>query len=224
MSEHTAEPETGQSRLSAMAAGAGAVALVAGLGGVRLLETGSRTGIEGGVLLLVAALGVLAVAIGGRPYGPAVEGSLDLSARLGLGVLGGVLAGLFHGLLTEVAGGVGLTLLLGVGVDVDLSAGQYLLRAMYGSVWGVAMGVLYPVLPGRGVAGKGATFSLLPTVYTLFVVYPVFLGLGLLGVRQGLLTFPLVLLGNALAAIIAAWVISWGGETDLAPVSDPLVR
>jgi hypothetical protein len=224
MSEHAAEPGTGQSRLSAMAAGAGAVALAAGLGGVGLLEMGSRTGIEVGILLLVAALGLLAVAIGGRPYGPAVEGSLDLSARLGLGVLGGVLAGLFHGLLTEVAGSTGVTLLLGVGVDVDLSAGQYLLRAMYGSVWGVALGLLYPVVPGKGFAGKGATFSLLPSMYTLFVVYPVFLGLGLLGVRQGLLTFPLVLLGNAFGGMVAAWVISWGGETDLAPVSDPLVK
>jgi len=223
MSEHADEPRTGRNRISVMAAGAGAIALAAGLGGVRLLETGSRTGIEGGVLLLVAALGLLAVVIGGRPYGPAVEGSLDLSARLGLGVLGGVLAGLFHGLLTEVAGGIGLTVLLGVGIDVDLSAGQYLLRAMHGSVWGVALGVLYPVVPGKGVAGKGAMFSLLPSMYTLFVVYQVFLGLGLLGVRQALATFPLVLLGNALAGVVAAWVISWGGQTDLAPVSDPLV-
>jgi hypothetical protein len=68
------------------------------------------------------------------------------------------------------------------------------------------------------------TFSLLPSLYTLLVVYPVFLGLGLLGVRQGLLTFPLVLVGNAVAGLVAAWVISWGGETDLAPVSAGLVE
>ena len=225
MSEHTVEPGTDRSRPSAnMATGAGVVAFAAWLGGAGLLETGSRTGIEVGILLLVAALGLLAVAIGGRPYGPAVEGSLDLSARLGLGVLGGVLAGLFHGLLTEVAGSIGLTFFLGVGVDVDLSAGQYLLRAMHGTVWGVALGLLYPAVPGKDFASKGAMFSLLPSMYTLLVVYPVFLGLGLLGVRQGFLTFPLVLLGNALAGVVAAWVISWGGETDLAPVSDPLVR
>lgn len=89
---------------------------------------------------------------------------------------------------------------------------------------GVALGVLYPLVPGRGFAGKGALFSLLPSMYTLLVVYPVFLGLGLLGVRQGFLTFPLVLLGNAFAGIVAAWVIAWGGETDLAPVSAPLVE
>ena len=149
---------------------------------------------------------------------------MDLSARLGLGVLGGVLAGLFHGLLTEVVGSIGLTLLLGVGIDVDLSAGQYLLRAAYGSVWGIVLGAVYPVIPGRGFAVRGVTFSLLPSVYTMFVVYPMFLGLGLLGVRQGFLTFPLVLIGYALAGMVAAWVISWGGETDLAPVSAPLVK
>jgi hypothetical protein len=224
MSDHAAELDAGKTRLSAMTVGAGAAALAAGLGGFGLLEAGSRSGIEGGILLLVAALGLLAVAIGGRPYGPAVEGALDLSARLGLGVLGGVLAGLVHGLLTEAAGSVGLTLLLGVGVDVDLSAGQYLMRAAYGAVWGIFLGAVYPAIPGRGFAARGVAFSLLPSVYTLFVVYPVLLGLGFLGVRQGFLTFPLVLVGYAVAGMVAAWVISWGGETDLAPVSAPLVE
>ncbi len=223
MTEQTTDSSGGPNRLSIMSVGVGAVALIAGLAGAGLLETGTTLGIQGGILLLVASLGLAAVAIGGHPFGPAVEGPLDLSARLGLGVLGGVLAGLFHGVLTEVSGSIGLTLMLGVGVDVDLSAGQYLMRALYGSVWGIAFGILYPVVPGEGFAGKGAIFSLVPSLYTLLVVYPVFLGLGLLGVRQGLLTFPLVLVGNALAGLVAARVISWGGETDLAPVSDPLV-
>lgn len=224
MNEGTAEPVAGGSRMSAMAMGLGMAAIVAGVGGVGLLGLGSRVGIEGGVMLLVAALGLLAVSLGGRPFGPDVEGSLDLSARLGLGLLGGALAGVVHGLLTEAAGGLGLTLLLGVGIDVDLSAGQYLMRALYGSAWGVGLGILYPAIPGDGFAGKGSTFSLLPTFYTLFVVYPVFLGLGLLGVRQGFLTFCFVLIGNVLAGVVAAWVVSWAGRTDLAPVSAPLVE
>jgi hypothetical protein len=224
MNEQVADASPARTGPSVTAVATGAVGLVSGLAGLGLLETGSRTGIEGGILLLVAGLGLLAVAIGGRAYGPDVEGPLDLSARIGLGVLGGVLAGLVHGLLTEAAGSIGLTLLFRVGIDIDLSAGEYLLRAMHGAAWGFALGILYPVVPGEGFAAKGATFSLLPSVYTLFVVYPVFLSLGLLGVRQGFFTFPLVLLGNAIAGLVAAWVISWGGETDLAPVSDPLVR
>ena len=224
MSEHVVEPEGAAPKFSVMHAGMGVAGVAALLGGIGMLDTGLPIGVEAGVLLLVAGLGLLAVGIGGRPYGPAVEGSLDLSSRLGLGVLGGVLAGLFHGVLTEVSGSVGLTLLLGVGVDVELSAGQYLVRALYGSVWGLALGVLYPVIPGQGAAAKGVTFSLLPSLYTLAIVYPVFLGLGFLGVRAGLLTFVLVIVGYALAGVLAAGVIAWGSETDLAPVSDPLVR
>jgi hypothetical protein len=223
MNEHATESGVGRTGVSVTTAVMGAAGLAAGLAGIGLLEAGSIAGIEGGIILLVASLGLLAVAIGGRPYGPAVEGPLDLSARLGLGLLGGALAGLVHGLLTEFAGSVGLTVLLGVGVDIDLSAGQYLVRALYGSAWGVALGVLYPAVPGEGFAAKGATFSLLPSLYILFVVYPVFMGLGVLGVRQGLLTFPLVLLGNACAGLVAAWVISWGARTEVAPVGDPLV-
>lgn len=224
MSEQAAEPVAGRNRVSTTAVALGIVGIAAALGGIGLLDLGTRLGVEGGTLLLVGALGLLAVAIGGRPYGPAVEGSLDLSSRLGLGLLGGALAGLVHGVLTVAVGSVGLTVLLGVGIDVELSAGQYLFRALYGSAWGLALGALYPVIPGDEFAGKGTTFSLLPSLYTLFVVYPVFLGLGLLGVRQGFLTFPFVLLGNAIAGLVAAWVISWGAETDLAPVSDPLVE
>jgi hypothetical protein len=201
----------------------GILALVAGVAGAEVVETGTRLGITGGILLLVAALGLAAVAVGGRAYGPAVEGPLDMSARIGLGVLGGLLAGLLHGALTEAVGGIGLTVWLGVGVDVDLSAAEWTLRAVHGAAWGLALGVLYRAVPGAGFAAKGATFSLLPSLYTLFVVYPVFLGLGVLGVRQGYLTFGFVLLGNVLIGVVAAWVISWGETSDIAPVSDPLV-
>jgi len=223
MSDQGAEPVTSGSRASGLALGLGAGGLAAAFGGVAWVQTGSPVGLQGGILLIVLSLGLLGVAIGGHPYGPQVEGALDLSARLGLGLLGGVLGGLAHGVATEVFGSVGLTVLLGVGVDVDLSAAQYLARAVHGGAWGLGLGLLYPIVPGEGFAQKGATFSLLPSLYTLLVVYPVFLGLGLLGVRQGFLTFPLVLLGNAFAGLIAAWVITWGRETDLAPVSAALV-
>lgn len=222
MTDDSTGPTPGFARSSMMRTGLGVVAVVSGLTGAQLIDLGTRTGITGGILLLVVALGLGAVAVGGRAYGPGVEGPLDLSARIGLGLLGGVMAGLFHGVLTEITGSVGLTLLLGVGVDVDLSAAEWVLRIVNGGLWGFALGVFYPWIPGASFAGKGALFSLLPTVYTLFVVYPVFLGLGLLGVRQGLLTFPLVLIGYLVGGVVAAWVISWGERTDVAPVSDPL--
>jgi hypothetical protein len=223
MSEPGTEPTDGTNRASPVGLGLGFLGIMAAFAGVSWVQMGTTLGIQGGILLIVLALGFLAVAIGGHPYGPEVEGALDLSARLGLGLLGGVLGGLVHGVATEVMGSVELTLLLGVGIDVDLSAGQYLLRAVYGGAWGLGLGLLYPLVPGATFAAKGAIFSLLPSLYTLLVVYPVFLGLGLLGVRQGFLTFPLVLIGNAVAGMVAAWVIAWGRETDVAPVSAALV-
>ena len=223
MSEPGTESAGETKRASAVGLGLGFLGIMAAFAGLSWVQMGTPLGIQGGILLIVLALGFLAVAIGGHPYGPEVEGALDLSSRLGLGLLGGVLGGLAHGVATEVVGSVQLTLLLGVGIDVDLSAGQYLLRAVYGGAWGLGLGLLYPIVPGASFAGKGAIFSLLPSLYTLLVVYPVFLGLGLLGVRQGFLTFPIVLIGNAVAGMVAAWVIAWGRETDVAPVSAPLV-
>jgi hypothetical protein len=223
MSDPSAEPADRANRTSPIGLGLGFLGILAAFAGVSWVQMGTTLGIQGGVLLIVVALGCLAVAIGGHPYGPDVEGALDLSSRLGLGLLGGVLGGLAHGIATEVFGSVELTMLLGVGIDVDLSAGQYLLRAVYGGAWGLGLGLLYPLIPGATFVGKGAVFSLLPSLYTLLVVYPVFLGLGLLGVRQGFLTFPIVLIGNAIAGMVAAWVVAWGRETDVAPVSAPLV-
>lgn len=200
------------------------LAVVGGLGGARLLEIGGPTGISAGVLALVAMLACAAVAIGGRRFGPDIEGPLDLSARIGLGLLAGTLAGLFHGVLTELNASLALSAALGVAVDVDLSAAEWGMRALHGSVWGLALGVLYPAIPGRDFSTKGAVFSLLPSLYTLIIIYPVVMGVGILGLRIGALAWLFVLAGNALAGIVAAGVIAWGGRTDLAPLSRPLVR
>ena len=82
-----------------------AVTMVLGLAGARLLIMGGRSAITGGILLLIGALAAEAVAFGGRAWGPDVEGSLDLSSRLGLGVLGGILAGLLHAVVPGLEGG-----------------------------------------------------------------------------------------------------------------------
>jgi hypothetical protein len=201
----------------------GIAALVSGLVGERLLETGSRLGISSGILLLVVMLACAAVAIGGRPFGPEAEGPLDLSARLGLGLLAGVLAGLFHGILTELNSVLSLSTALGASVDTDLSAAEWGFRALVGSVWGVIFGVFYPSVPGEGFVARGIVFSLLPSVYTLLLVYPVFMGVGVLGVSLGSLAWLFVLVGNGLAGVVAAAVIRWGEHTELAPVSRPLV-
>ncbi len=198
-----------------------AAALV--VSGERLLSMGGRGPISAGVLLLVAALGAASVAAGSTRFGPSVEGPLDLSARLGLGVLGGVLAALVHGLLTVLAGGTGLVGLLGSGVDAGLGAADWGSRLSHGATWGFLLGLLWRYLPGADPVRKGLVFSLLLSAYVLLVRFPFFESVGFFGLGLGIATLFLVLIGNAVAGVVAASVIGWGARTPERPVSRALV-
>lgn len=200
-----------------------AIAVVLGVAGGRLLLGGSASTISSGILLIVAGLGGLGVAFGSLPFGPSQEGSIDLSTRIGLGLLGGLLAGLLHGVMTEAAGWLGLTSALGAGIDVALSPMEWWSRAMLGSVWGLIMGLVWPFLPGSGHIQRGAAFGLLLTIWQLFFVYPFVLELGVAGVEVGLGVVPFVLVGLVVSGVVAGKVIGWGGSTDLAPLSAQLV-
>lgn len=200
------------------------VTIVLGLAGARLLITGGRSAITGGILLLIGALAAEAVAFGGRAWGPDVEGSLDLSSRLGLGVLGGILAGLFHALLTLFAGWTGFAALLGSGIEVHLVAADWGGRLLHGVAWGFVFGLTWRLIPAADFVGKGLVFSLVVSAYVLLIRFPFFEGAGFLGIDLGLFTSVLVLIGNALAALVAAAVIAWGARSPDRPVSQRLVR
>lgn len=200
-----------------------AIAVVLGLAGSRLLLMGDRLALTGGVLLCVAGLAAGGVAVGSRAFGAAVEGRLDLSTRLGLGLLGGLLGGLAHGVLTLSAGWLDLPGLLGTGLDVQLSALEWWNRAVAGSIWGLVLGAIYPILPEGSFVKRGATFGLLLALFQLFYVYPFQLGLGLAGLDLGWGVVPLVALGTVLAGIFAAWPIAWAGRGTDDPLSAPLV-
>lgn len=200
-----------------------AIAAVLGIAGWRLLLIGDRLALSGGILLLVAALAAGGVALGGTAYGAAREGRLDLSTRLGLGLLGGILAGLLHGVLTETAGWLGLPGLLAANVDVDLTAYDWWHRTLLGGLWGLGFGILYPYVPGRSFAKKGAVFGLILAAWQLFYVYPVRLGLGLGGLEAGVGVPVLVIVGIVLAAVVASSVVAWGGRAEGDPLSVALV-
>lgn len=201
-----------------------AVAIALGLAGARLLISGGSSAITGGILLLIGALAAEAVAFGGRAWGPDVEGSLDLSSRLGLGVLGGILAGLFHALVTLFAGWTDIAAWLGSGIDVQLSAADWGVRLLHGVAWGFVLGLTWRLIPGADFVGKGLAFGLVVSAYLLLVRFPFFEDVGFLGIELGLFTSVLVLIGNALAAVIAAAVIAWGARSPDRPVSQRLVR
>jgi len=201
---------------------AAAVAAFCLVAGVQLLGSGDVTTIAPAILLFAASLAAAAVALGGRDYGPELEGPLDLSARLAMGLLGGVLAGLVHGLLTWIAAPIAAGVLAG-GMDTGLGAEAWRMRVVLGGLWGMVLGVFYFGIPGGDFVRRGLAFSLLPSMVTLLYVYPVILGAGMLGVRLGPLAWAFVAIGNALVAVLAAAVIEWAGRTDLAPISRPLV-
>jgi hypothetical protein len=199
------------------------VTIILALAGARLLVMGGRSAITGGILLLIAALAAEAVALGSGAWGPAVEGDLDLSSRLGLGVLGGILAALLHGLLTLFAGWTGIGALLAPGLEVQLSAAEWGMRVLSGVTWGFLFGLAWRWLPGSDFVTKGLVASLILSFYLLLVRYPFFESAGFLGIEFGAFTSLLVLVGNAIAAVVAAGVIAWGARSPDRPVSQALV-
>lgn len=187
--------------------------------GAVLVARLDRTGMTAGILLFVAGLGFLAVALGSRPYGSDVEGPLDLSSSLALGLLGGVLGALANTAVVWLFGSAGIPQSVGVAISSEMTGLDWAARAWYGGLWGVALGVLLPVVPGRGAVARGAVFSLLPTFYMWFKVFPLDRGAGFFGLELGLLTPLFVMLFNLVWGAVAGGVLRWGQRTDEGPVS-----
>ncbi len=196
-------------------------ALGAGGAGVFMLATG-RGSLSLGVLLVIAGLAATGVLLGSGPQGPEVEGRLDLSARLGLGLLGGVL-----GALASVAGRwlvveAGVADALGVVLSASWTAPDLLAHLGSGAVWGLMLGVLWSHLPGLSPGGRGALFSLIPSLYVLLKVYPLDRDLGLAGAELGTWTFAIVIALNLLWGVVAGASVGWGEVAEEAPVARPI--
>lgn len=199
----------------------GAAGVACLLGGLDLVARVKAVAVSGGVLLLVAALGLVATAVGRGEYGPEVEGRLDLSTRLAAGLLGGALGGVAHLLLARATGLVGLPALLGVDLAVWLTPGEMAGRMASGAVWGLAFGVFHPRVPGDGSIQRGLVFSAAPALWVLMVVFPD-LKYGVFGVELGALTFVVVAFHHLAWGAVVGGVVRWAERTDLGPVSRPL--
>lgn len=180
------------------------------------------TGVSAGVLLLVVALAFLATALGQRAYGPETEGRLDLSSRLGVGLLGGVLGGVAQLLVAWSAGAAGLPDLLGVDLMVRLTPGELAGQAGSGAFWGLVFGATYRRVPGRGAVARGLMFSLVPALWVLAVVYPQDFKYGFFGVELGALTFAVVILHYLVWGAVVGGLLRWAERTEFGPVSRPL--
>jgi len=198
-----------------------ALALASLAGGAWWARQLDTTGVTGGILLLVAALGFLAVALGQGPYGPDTEGRLDLSARLAAGLLGGALGGMAHLVVAAVVDAVGIPDLVGVEMVTRLTGAGLGTHAASGAGWGVLLGVLYPRLPGAGPVARSLLFSLVPALWVLLMTFPG-MKYGVFGVELGALTFLFVILYHLVWGAVAGSVLRWARDTEYGPLSRPL--
>ncbi len=190
-------------------------------GGAWMLRGLDRTGVSAGLLLLVAALGLLSTAVGQGRWGPEEEGRLDLSTRLAVGTLGGLLGGLAYLAVAWLGGLAALPELVGSGWQVRAGPAAWASRAAAGAGWGLVFGLLLRRLPGRGPVRRGLLFSPVPALWTLLVTFPG-MEFGWFGVRLGVLTFVPVVIYHLAWGLVTGRTVRWARETDLAPLSRPL--
>lgn len=198
------------------------VASLAALGGGAFLLATGRGSISVAILLVIAGLAAAGVLLGSGPCGPSVEGPLDLSARLGLGLLGGILGALATVLARFALVALGVDRVLDVVLPASWTGIELAMHVGSGAVWGTVLGLLYPFLPGSTPGGRGALFSLVPSLYVLLKVYPVDRDLGVFGVELGTWLFVFVLGLNLLWGAVTGATVGWAETAEEAPVARPI--
>jgi len=210
-------------RVGALGAGAGGIALLATEGAPLTLA----------VLLFMAALAAAGVLLGGDAHGADVEGRLDLSARLGLGLLGGLLGAAVSAAARSVVATFGSIGALSMGLTSGWTRAEFLSHLGSGAVWGLMLGVLYTRLSGSPAA-RGATFALAPTLYVVIRLglgepaldfargeLPLISALALYAGRGVFAVFS-ILAVNVLWGAIAGATLGWGEAGDETPVARPI--
>ena len=120
--------------------------------------------------------------------------------------MGGILGGLAHALFLYLSGKVGLTQFLGVDIAPHLSWNWLQPKLLWGGIWG-ALFALCGIMVRRKLVRAALIFSLIPSAFHLFYVYPQLTRYGYLGIGLGLLTPLVVICANAVYGVVmAAWV------------------
>ncbi|MFV1987701.1 MAG: hypothetical protein ACC682_10485 [Gemmatimonadota bacterium] len=198
-----------------------AISVVSLAGGGFLLATG-RGDISSGVLLLIVGLASSGVLLGGGRYGPSSEGVNDLSARLGLGLLGGVLGALAILVVRAVLEGFGIPDAVGVELTPVWTGSAFLGHLGAATLWGMVLGVVFPYFPGVSPGSTGLRFSLVISAYMFVRGYPLDLDLGWFGLDLGVFAWVFVVGLNMVWGLVTGAVIGWGEESDEAPVARPI--
>lgn len=121
-----------------------------------------------------------------------------LSALFAAGSLGGLATVLTLWLF----GVLGISGALGVGLAPPLTPPMIYSFMIWGGIWGFAF--LLP-LGSLNMFVRGLLLSVGPTIVQLLVVFPMKMGVGVLGLDLGTLTPLLVLIFNGVWGLVAAW-------------------
>jgi len=121
---------------------------------------------------------------------------------------GGALGALVDSVNIWLLGKVGITSLLGIGLQPEFTMTWLYPRLVWGGIWGLLF--LLPFLKTR-LYLRGMLFSLLPSAMVLFMVFPS-MSKGLLGLEFGTLTPILVVLLNFVWGIVASLWYWHGAE------------
>lgn len=114
----------------------------------------------------------------------------------------GCLGGLATVLTLWLFGMLGISAALGVALAPSLTPSMIYSFMIWGGIWGFAF--LLP-LGSMNMFARGLLLSLGPTIVQCLIVFPMKLGVGVLGQDLGTLTPLLVLIFNAVWGLVAAW-------------------
>ena len=114
---------------------------------------------------------------------------------------GGALGALIDSVNIWILGQAGITAMLGIGLRPQFTGPWLYPRLVWGGLW--AMLLILP-FSRQKTALRGILMSLVPTTMMLVMVFPE-MGMGLLGLKAGLLTPLLVLLLNFVYGMVASF-------------------
>jgi hypothetical protein len=118
----------------------------------------------------------------------------------------GCVGGLVNSLVSWFFGAVGITAAVGVQITPALTPPYLYQRMVWGGIWGFLL--LLPILRDS-IWSRGILLSLGPTIVQLFIVFPIRLNKGLMGLELGQLTPLFVFIYNAIWGIGAVSWMRW---------------
>jgi hypothetical protein len=130
----------------------------------------------------------------------------NLLLALSLVYAAGSVGGLVNSLTVWLLGFLGITTALGVNIAPQLSAAWIYPRIVWGGLWGFLF--LIPLF-GHSPLLRGVIYSLGPILVMLFVVFPIKLGKGVMGLDLGILTPLLVILANVIWGVVTSYWLIW---------------